>query len=100
MKIVPRGERILVRLEKVEEVTEGGIILTKSTRDRDQVSALRGTVVALGPDAYCDYKTPWCKEGDTIVMTRYSGENINDEESEDIYRVINDTDVMGVIING
>ena len=46
----PFGSRILVRLEEVEEKTQGGIILQPDAK----MQRLRGTVVAAGKVGYPD----------------------------------------------
>ena len=38
-KIMPTGGHVLIKPNKVEEVTKGGIILTQTTRDSEQAAA-------------------------------------------------------------
>lgn len=97
MQYVPCGHRVLILPEVVEEKTSGGIILAPTTQQRDQQATMRGTVAAIGVNAWkaFDDGTPWAKEGDRVMFRRYAGEIIKDGDME--YRVINDEDVLAVI---
>lgn len=95
--IVPAGHRVLIRPEVVEEKTQGGIILAATTKDRDQQATMRGTVEAVGINAWkaFDDGQPWAKVGDKVVFRKYAGEVIKDGDIE--YRVINDEDILSTI---
>ena len=49
--IYPTGRRILVKPDKIEETTEGGIIIRTQDLERHQQSQSTGYLVAAGPDA-------------------------------------------------
>ena len=80
-KIVPLGDRVVVKRAEAEERTAGGIVLPDSARDKPQ----RGKVVAIG-DGHVKKdgtKAPLTvKEGDDVIFTSYAGEEITvgDEE--------------------
>lgn len=106
MKIKPAGHRVLVRLKEtskeLEEKSEGGIIV--EVKDNDKVEAeQRATqeayVERLGFTAFkaFDDGEPWCKVGDLVIITRYSGEDREDPKSGEVYRIINDEDVIAII---
>ncbi|OHD28153.1 MAG: hypothetical protein A2Y38_15590 [Spirochaetes bacterium GWB1_59_5] len=100
MQYSPCGHRVLILPEVVEEKTSGGIILAPTTQQRDQQATMRGTVAAIGVNAWkaFDDGTPWAKEGDRVMFRRYAGEIIKDGDAE--YRVINDEDILAVIKEG
>jgi co-chaperonin GroES (HSP10) len=58
MKIKPLGFYVLIEMEKVEEVTAGGIILNTDMVSKEQDATDVGYVRAIGPTAYHGY--PGC----------------------------------------
>jgi chaperonin GroES len=98
--IEPSGHRVLIKPDVIEEKTAGGIILSATTKERDQQATMRGTVVAVGVNAWkaFDDGTPWAAVGDEVIFRKYAGENVKDGDTE--YRVINDEDIIAVIREG
>lgn len=94
--IYPKGHRVLIKTDAVEEVTESGIILHNETTKKEQLAEIRGTVIELGSTAYSDQKQPWCNPGDKVIFAKYAG-LLYDGKDEVQYRVINDLDVVAVI---
>ena len=62
MKVKPIGERLLVKREKIEEKSTGGIILTQTTQEQPA----QGEVRAVGD-------VEGIEVGDTIVFGKYAG---------------------------
>jgi len=97
---LPPAFRILVKTKRVEEKTEGGIILTENLRSQQEYSSGDGTVVAIGPTAFEAFEGgPWCKVGDRIKYKSYSGCEytfLDDNGEEALFRFINDDDIIGV----
>lgn len=95
--IEPAGHRVLVQPDIVEEKTAGGIILAQTTKERDQQATMRGTVVAIGVNAWkaFDDGSPWAEVDDKVVFRKYAGEVVKDGEVE--YRICNDEDILCVI---
>lgn len=94
----PAGPRVLVKLEEVKEKTESGIYLTTgSTKEREQVGTERAVVMKVGRTAFqaFDDGLPWCKEGDTVLIAKYSGQAHKD--GDDYYRIVNDEDIYYVL---
>jgi len=94
--IYPKGHRVLIQAEEVEEQTSGGIILTTEMTKREQLAEIRGRVIELGSTAYSDQKEVWCKVGDRVIFAKYSGILYDGKDGKE-YRVINDLDVVAVI---
>ncbi|MEM4605916.1 MAG: co-chaperone GroES [Candidatus Pacearchaeota archaeon] len=70
MRVIPLGERVLLKIEKVkEEKTKGGIYLPKSDDEKKQ-----GIVVSVGKDK--DGKDLPLKMGEKVLYTGYSNEDI------------------------
>ena len=88
MKIRPIGERVLIKLVKMEEKTASGIILP-GAGDKDKPNY--GEVIALGKGEKLD----GINVGDKIVYTKFAGTEIKDEEEK--YLVLNIEDVLAVV---
>ena len=95
----PKGYKILIAMPGAEEKTEGGIIKAAVSRQLEEVGAMYGLVLKLGPDAYADKNRfpngPYCEEGDLILMRSYSGTRFRIHGKE--FRLINDDSVEAVI---
>ena len=95
----PKGYKILIAMPGAEEKTEGGIIKAAVTRQLEEVGAMYGLVLKLGPDAYADKNRfpngPYCEEGDLILLRSYSGTRVRIHGKE--FRLINDDSVEAVI---
>ena len=90
----PVGHRILLRMDKVDDVSKGGIILAPQHVDRQQDSAVLGTVVEVGPDAWYDKPShEWAKPGDKVMIAKFGGAAI-----DELYRFVNDEDILGIVI--
>lgn len=88
MKIRPIGERVLVKLVKMEEKTASGIILP-GAGDKDKPNY--GEVVALGKGD----KIEGINVGDKIVYAKFAGTEIKDGDEK--YLVLNIEDVLAVV---
>ena len=96
----PAGYRLLVMPYKGKGMTDGGIMLTQSTVDRENLSTIVAYVLKAGPLAYQDEgkfgNVPWCKEGDWVLIGRYAGARFAFEDGEEV-KIINDDEVIGTI---
>ncbi len=95
LTLKPLGNRVLVKRVEQEETLKGGIILPETAKKKQETAQ----VIAIGTGA----TTPEgkqipipVKEGDTILMDKYSGQEvtIDDEEfvilrADDIIAIIN-----------
>jgi len=97
--IWPTGGHILVLPKKVEEITEGGIILLDDTQDKEQQAATEGILVAIGPSAWRDLDDgmPWASLGDKISYSLYAGVAMTGMDGEK-YMLINDNDVLARLL--
>ena len=87
MEIKPLGKRLVVKPEKEEEKTKGGIYLPgTASKEKPQ----KGEVIAVGPD----FKG--VKKGDKVIFAKYGGTEIKMDEED--YLVLGKDDVLAVII--
>ena len=93
------GPNLVVLPFEIEEKTASGIVISVGEqKNREQMSQVRGTVIAIGNLCWKDQPggEPWCEVGDTILFSKFSGyvhKGIDGQE----YRVIPDLDVKAVL---
>lgn len=91
MKIVPLGDRVVVKRAEAESTTSGGIVLPDSARDKPQ----RGEVMAVG-DGHVKKdgkKTPLTvKAGDRVIFSSYAGDDITVGDEE--YLLLRESDIL------
>lgn len=90
----PIGERVLVRRDKAEEETPGGIVLPDYAKD----TPTRGSVVAVGNGKLLNDGTRCemsVKEGDTVVFGMYAGTEI--EVDGETLVVLNEADLLAIV---
>ena len=86
MEIKPLGERVVVKPEKEEEKTKGGIYLPDTaSKEKPQ----KGEVIAVGPD----FKG--VKKGDKVIFAKYGGTEIKMDEED--YLILSTDDVLAVV---
>jgi len=89
----PVGHRILLQMDKVEEVSKGGIVLARAQTEREQGSAVIGTVLEIGPDCWYDKpSSEWAKKGDRVMIAKFGGAAI-----DELLRFVNDEDILGIV---
>ncbi len=91
MKIVPLGDRVVLKRASAETTTVGGIVLPDSAQDKPQ----RGEVVAIGDGHAKDDGTKLpltVKEGDRVIFNSYAGEEINVGDEE--YLLLRESDIL------
>lgn len=94
MKLVPLGDKLVVKRLEPEETTAGGILLPDSARERPQqgrvLSVGDGAALANGGRAH-----PQVSEGDRVLFASYAGSEIN--IGGDIVLVMSESEVLAVI---
>jgi chaperonin GroES len=95
--IKPVEYKVLVLPEVVEDKTEGGIFIPEQIKEKDQIAQCKATVVAVGGNAFEDWKGRIPHEGDTVYMAKYAGYQVNQEGK--VYRLINDKDIAAVEVS-
>lgn len=92
MPFQPALYRIKVKPDPVEERSAGGIVIPTSTKEKEQLAAVTGTVVAVGVSAFEGKQV--VKPGDRILYAKYGG--LVFEEGGHEYRFLNDDDLIAV----
>ncbi len=97
--IEPRTIMVLVRPSEIGETHDGGmIVIPADTRDRMKAAVTEGEVIAVGPDAWCDFKyDKGAKVGDWVAFAQYSGFEVRDAKTKQRYLLINDMDIKATL---
>lgn len=94
----PVGYRLLLKMWKMSEMTDGGIVLAEQTLETSEMTSVVGYVVKMGDMCYQDknkFLSPWCEVGNFVVIGRYAGARFKTKFGE--HRIINDDEIIGTI---
>jgi chaperonin GroES len=89
MKVKPLADRVLVKLEKNEAKTAGGIIIPDTAQEKTQ----QGLVVSTGPGTEKEKNT--IKSGDRIMYDKYAGTQIKIDGEEHL--ILKMADIIAVV---
>lgn len=89
MRLVPLGDRIVLKQVEAETKSKGGIILTTSAQEKPS----EAEVVAVGPGTE-DVKME-VKPGDKVIYSKYAGTNVKFGAEE--YIVVKQNDVLAIV---
>ena len=95
MKLVPLGDRVVLKQCEAEETTKSGIILAGSAQEKPQ----EAEVVAVGPGGMVDGKevTMQVKEGDKVIYSKYAGNEVKiDGEG---FIIVKQNDILAIVEN-
>ena len=90
MKLVPLGDRVVLKPLVAEETTKSGIVLPGQDKEKPQ----QAEVVAVGPGT-SEVKME-VKKGDKVIFSKYSGTEVKLEEN-DKYIVVKQEDIHAII---
>lgn len=90
-RIVPLGDKVVLRRQEAEETTAGGIVLPDAARDRPQ----RGEIVAVGDGHVRDDGSRVAltvQEGDRVIFSSYAGDEIR--VGDDEFLLLRESDIL------
>ena len=93
MKLVPLGDRVVLKQLDAEETTKSGIVLPGQAKEKPQ----QAEVIAVGPGGVVDGKevTMQVKVGDKVIYSKYSGTEVEVEDEK--FVVVKQNDILAVI---
>ena len=93
MKLVPLGDRVVLKQVEAEETTKSGLILTTSAQEKPQ----EAEVIAVGPGGMVDGKevTMQVKPGDKVIYSKYAGNEVKLEGEE--YIIVRQNDILAEV---
>ncbi len=86
MRLVPLGDRLVIKQVVAEETTKSGIVLPGQAKEKPQ----EAKVVAIGKEVSNEIK-----EGDTVIYSKYAGNTVKLDEEE--YIIVKEEDVLAVV---
>ena len=95
IRVRPRGDRVVIRRDESESVTEGGIIIPDAAKDKPH----KGTVLAVGPGRQSEVGA-WMpikglEVGDRVLYTKFAGDVFKHDGEEII--LVGERDIIAVI---
>ena len=93
MKLVPLGDRVVLKQLIAEEITKSGIVLPGQNKEKPQ----QAEVIAVGPGGMVDGKevAMQVKVGDQVIYSKYAGTEVKLEDEE--YIVVKQSDILAII---
>lgn len=90
----PLGNRVVAQRIEEEETKKGGIILPDTAKKKQEMVR----VIAVGSGKKCENGKeipPPVKEGDVILMDKYSGQEVTIDDEE--YVIVKSDDIIAII---
>ena len=93
MKLVPLGDRVVLKQLVAEETTKSGIVLPGQNKEKPQ----QAEVIAVGPGGVIDGKEVKMevKTGDNVIYSKYSGTEV--EIDEEKYTIVKQNDILAIL---
>ena len=93
MKLVPLGDKVVLKQLEAEETTKSGIVLPGQAQEKPQ----QAEVVAVGPGGVVDGKevTMQVKVGDKVIYQKYAGTDVKLEDENFI--IVKQNDIVAIV---
>lgn len=98
MNIKPLGTRVVIKALEKEERTKSGILLPDTAKEKPQ----QGKIMAVGGGKILENGTKVtleCKEGDTVIFSKYSGTEVK-IDGEEFIILDGERDVLAIVTQG
>ena len=93
MKLVPLGDKIVLKQLEAEETTKSGIVLRGQAKEKPQ----EAEVIAVGPGGVVDGKevVMQVKVGDKVIYSKYAGTDVELEGEK--YIIVKQNDILAIV---
>ena len=93
MKLVPLGDRVILKEAEAEETTKSGIVLPGQAQEKPQ----QAEVIAVGPGGMIDGKEVkmTVEVGQKVIYGKYSGTEV--KLGDEKYIIVRQNDILAVI---
>jgi len=94
MKVVPLGDKVVIKRLEPESRTAGGIVLPDSAKERPQ----QGRVLSVGDGGLsADGTRVKCQvhEGDRVIFSAWAGTEINVADNELL--ILSESDILAIL---
>lgn len=93
MKLVPLGDKVVIKQLEAEEKTKSGIVLPSQSKEKPQMAV----VIAAGPGGMVDGNKVEMvvKAGDKIIYSKYSGTEVECDGEKLL--VVRQNDILAIV---
>ena len=92
MKLVPLGDKIVLKQLEAEETTKSGIVLPGQAKEKPQ----EAEVIAVGPGGNIDGKEVMqVNVGDKVIYSKYAGTDVELDKEE--YIIVKQSDILAIV---
>ena len=93
MKLVPLGDRVVLKQVEAEETTASGIVLPGQAQEKPQ----QAEVIAVGPGGVVNGKEVKMEVavGDQVIYSKYAGTEVKMDGTD--YIIVKQEDILAVI---
>ena len=93
MRLVPLGDKVVVKQLEAIESTKSGIVLTGGAKEKPQ----EAEVIAVGPGGVIDGKeiVMEVKPGQKVMYSKYAGTEVKLEGTE--YIILKQSDILAIV---
>ena len=93
MRLVPLGDKVVLKQLLAEETTKSGIVLPGQAKEKPQ----QAEVIAVGPGGVVDGKevAMQVKVGDKVIYSKYAGTDV--KLGDDEYIVVKQNDIVAIV---
>ena len=94
MKLVPLGDRVVLKHLEAETTTKSGIVLPGQEKEKPQ----QAEVIAVGPGGVIDGKEVKMevKVGDRVIYSKYSGTEVK-MDGDEKFVIVKQNDILAII---
>ena len=93
MKLVPLGDRVVLKQLIAEETTKSGIVIPGQSKEKPQ----QAEVIAVGPGGTVDGKDVVMNvsAGQTVIYSKYAGTTVEIDDEE--YIIVKQDDILAIV---
>ena len=93
MKLVPLGDRVVLKQLIAEETTKSGIVIPGQSEEKPQ----QAEVIAVGPGGTVDGKEVVMNVsvGQTVIYSKYAGTTVEIDDEE--YIIVKQDDILAIV---
>ena len=93
MKLVPLGDRVVLKQLEAEETTKSGIVLPGQAQEKPQ----QAEVIAVGPGGVVEGKEVKMEVavGNKVIYSKYSGTEVKLDNEE--YIIVKQSDILAIV---
>ena len=93
MKLVPLGDKVVIKQLEAIETTKSGIVLAGNAKEKPQ----QAQVIAVGPGGIVDGKEVKMevKPGQMVIYSKYAGTEVKLDGEE--YIIVKQSDILAIV---